>query len=115
MKSGPYVMITVSDTGVGMPREVLERVFEPFFTTKPPGQGTGLGLSQVFGFIKQSGGHVKLGSELGHGTTVRLYLPIAAGESSAAIEQPVARTPAATGETVLVVETTRMFAPLLSR
>jgi PAS domain S-box-containing protein len=100
---GQYVMVAVTDTGSGMPPEVRERAFEPFFTTKPEGQGTGLGLSMVFGFVKQSGGHVKIYSEPGHGTTVRLYLPRVRQEEDR--ETQVDAGPAKGGaETVLVVE-----------
>ena len=75
LKPGQYVMVAISDTGAGIPPELMEKVFEPFFTTKPAGLGTGLGLSQVLGFIKQSGGHMRIYSEVGVGTTVKLYLP----------------------------------------
>jgi signal transduction histidine kinase len=107
--AGQYAMVAVSDTGVGMPKEVVAHAFEPFFTTKDVGQGTGLGLSQVYGFVKQSGGHVKIYSEAGQGTTVRIYLPrLVAGDSAAVAGEPQAprRQPAAAAgrETVLIVE-----------
>ncbi|WP_245518904.1 MULTISPECIES: CHASE3 domain-containing protein [unclassified Mesorhizobium] len=105
VQAGQYVMIAVTDTGTGMSPDVMARAFEPFFTTKPVNHGTGLGLSQVFGFVKQSGGHVKIYSEPGEGTTIKIYLPRFAGPEEAA---PFARLggkaePAAT-ETVLLVE-----------
>jgi CheY-like chemotaxis protein len=81
---GHHVLVAISDTGVGMSAELLEKVFHPFFTTKEAGKGTGLGLSMVYGFIKQSGGHISIYSEVGHGTSVKMYLPrkIASGEIS---------------------------------
>lgn len=102
---GQYVLISVTDTGVGMAPEVIEHAFEPFYTTKGVGRGTGLGLSQVFGFVKQSGGHIKIYSEVGRGTTVKVYLPRWTGEAAAAepaIAKPVAR--AQDHEILLVVE-----------
>jgi CheY-like chemotaxis protein len=106
---GRYVAVAVTDDGEGMPTEVRERVFEPFFTTKEVGRGSGLGLSMVYGFVKQSNGHVTIYSEVGLGTTVRIYLP-ATGEGSIAAaavdEEALAGTMAATEgiETILVVE-----------
>ena len=100
---GQYVMLAVSDTGSGMTPEVLDKVFEPFFSTKSEGKGSGLGLSMVYGFVKQSGGHVKIYSEVGEGTTVRLYLPRAM--ESEDVEVRVDTGPIVGGtETVLVVE-----------
>ena len=100
---GRFVAITVEDTGVGMSPEVRARAFEPFFTTKEIGQGTGLGLSQVFGFVRQLGGHVTLDSTQGEGTAVVLYLPIAPARTEAVPEEPSA-PPLPAGVTVLVVE-----------
>ena len=105
VEAGQYVAIFVSDTGEGMSGEVVAQAFEPFFTTKEIGQGTGLGLSQVYGFIKQSGGHVKIYSEPGQGTTIRLYLPRHTGPQSAADETTATKAlPRGRGELVLVVE-----------
>jgi signal transduction histidine kinase len=102
--AGEYVLIAVSDTGSGMPRDVQEKAFDPFFTTKQPGQGTGLGLSQVYGFVKQSGGDIKISSEVGQGTTISIYLPraAAAAESAGQGETPLVGSSGC--ETVLVVE-----------
>jgi PAS domain S-box-containing protein len=102
---GDYVMVAVTDTGTGIAPEILEKVFEPFFTTKGVGQGSGLGLSMVYGFVKQSGGHAKVYSEVGHGTTVKLYLPRASTDEPG--QRPAARTPGEVPggtETILVVE-----------
>lgn len=102
--AGRYVMVSVSDTGVGMDTEMIEKVFEPFFTTKPVGQGTGLGLSMVYGFTQQSKGQVRIHSTPGVGTSVRLYLPVADGDAvddEAAAAPPVRK---GNGQTVLLVE-----------
>jgi len=100
--AGEYVMVSVNDTGMGMPADVRDRAFEPFFTTKGPGHGTGLGLSMVYGFVKQSGGHVEIESEIGQGTTIRLYLPRASREAEPAA--PVSTAMPKGDETILVVE-----------
>ena len=103
--SGQYVGIFVSDSGEGMPQDVLDKAFEPFFTTKDVGQGTGLGLSQVYGFVRQSGGHVKIYSEIGAGTTVKIYLPrLLAADSASDRNSPVVTVQSGNGETILVVE-----------
>jgi len=105
VRPGEYVMVAVSDSGTGMTPEVLERAFDPYFTTKPVGKGTGLGLSMVFGFVKQSGGHIKAYSEVGHGTTVRLYLPRSAQsqEDARSLRNTADAVPSGS-ETILVVE-----------
>jgi PAS domain S-box-containing protein len=100
---GQYVSVSVTDTGSGMSPELIEKVFEPFFSTKPEGKGTGLGLSMVYGFVKQTGGHVKIYSEVAHGTTVRMYLPRSMQQEDVEVvqtDQPVEGGP----ETILVAE-----------
>jgi len=100
---GPYVMLKVSDTGCGIPRDVLDRVFEPFFSTKPKGEGTGLGLATVYGIITQAGGNVRIYSERGIGTTLTAYLPVTSAETAHAAPAPAAAQPGS-GQIVLVVE-----------
>jgi PAS domain S-box-containing protein len=104
LPAGAYVMVTVGDTGVGMPPDVVAQIFEPFFTTKEPGKGTGLGLSMVYGFLTQSGGHVSVDSAVGRGTTFKLYLPrlgddVRPSPAPAPLAEPVGGS-----ETVLVAE-----------
>lgn len=105
LKPGDYVELSVSDTGCGIPESVMGRVFDPFFTTKPIGQGTGLGLSMIYGFARQSHGHVTIHSEVGKGTTVSLFLPRFIGEVVADVATDAALLPFANaGETILIVE-----------
>ena len=103
---GPYISLSVSDTGTGMPPEIIEKAFDPFFTTKPMGQGTGLGLSMIYGFTRQSGGEVRIESEVGRGTNVCLYLPRHLGDhvDDDAHRAPGEASRAGRGETVLVVD-----------
>ena len=103
---GQYVMVAVTDVGVGMTHDVIEKAFDPFFTTKPVGKGTGLGLSMVYGFAKQSGGHVRIYSEAGRGTTVKIYLlrHFGSTEEEVVVTQAQSLNPTMGGETVLVVE-----------
>src|SRR2546430_10207287 len=102
IRPGRYALIAVSDTGVGIPAGILDKVFDPFFTSKGPGKGTGLGLSMVYGFVKQSAGHVKIYSEEGHGTTIKMYLP----PGTRALPAAESFSPAVQvgDETILVVE-----------
>jgi PAS domain S-box-containing protein len=108
VRPGQYVQISVTDTGTGMPQDIIEKAFDPFFTTKPTGQGTGLGLSMVYGFVKQSEGHVRIYSEIGQGTTFKIYLPRHRGRADASDsitpDNPTAELRAEIGETVLVVD-----------
>ncbi|MFC7054243.1 ATP-binding protein [Hansschlegelia quercus] len=104
MRPGPYVVISVSDTGVGMSPEILEKIFDPFFTTKPIGQGTGLGLSMIYGFVRQSGGQVRVHSEPGVGTTVSLYLQASNAIAKERLETPLPRAPDGKGQTIFLIE-----------
>ncbi len=101
---GAYVVLSVTDTGTGMTPKVMARVFDPFFTTKPPGEGTGLGLSMIYGFVRQSGGEVRLQSKVGAGTTVRLYLPRHAGAAAVDEPAPAESVGGGAGETVLIID-----------
>jgi len=115
VSAGPYVMVSIADTGTGMTPEVVTRAFEPFFTTKEVGKGTGLGLSMVYGFAKQSNGHVKIYSEAGHGTNVKLYLPRSEQPDKPSIA-PGDRTDAlGRGETILIVEDDEMVHTYVTR
>ncbi|MBV9560407.1 MAG: hybrid sensor histidine kinase/response regulator, partial [Bradyrhizobium sp.] len=104
VKPGNYVMVAVSDTGAGIPGNLLDKVFEPFFTTKDVGKGSGLGLSMVYGFVKQSDGHIKIYSEEGHGTTVKLYLPEAPFKADVVVTETGTCSVEYGDESVLIVE-----------
>ncbi len=114
LKPGRYTRLRVSDTGTGMPPEVLARVFEPFFTTKPAGKGTGLGLATFYGIITGAGGYPQIYSEPGFGTTITGLLP-ATSEKAARSEAPPAETPRGRGETILLVEDETSLKDLASR
>ena len=104
-KSGDFVMLSVSDNGTGMSEEIKDKVLEPFFTTKGQGKGTGLGLSMVYGFVQRSGGHIKIYSELGEGTSIQIFLPKAEGEVQTDINEKPSSTEHPIGtETILVVD-----------
>jgi CheY-like chemotaxis protein len=101
---GPHVLLAVSDTGTGIPREIREHIFEPFFSTKEAGKGTGLGLATVYGIVKQNEGFINVYSEPGRGTTFKIYLPRFKGQTSEATSESLLEAPPGRGETVLLVE-----------
>jgi PAS domain S-box-containing protein len=103
IEPGDYVVVSVSDTGIGMSPEIAAKAMDPFFTTKPVGEGTGLGLSMIYGFVRQSRGHLRIYSEVGQGTTVKLFLPRAL-QDAIDLDSPVVETPRGLGETILLVE-----------
>jgi len=116
LPAGTYARLLVSDTGEGMAPEVAARIFEPFFTTKPHGKGTGLGLATVYGIVTEAGGSVNVYSELGIGTTFRIYLPLVAPSGAASPAGPQAAAPArGDGRTVLVVEDEDILARVVAR
>ena len=104
VRAGQYVVIVVTDTGTGIPPDVIDRVFEPFFTTKEVGKGSGLGLSMVYGFVKQSGGHIRVYSELGEGTAIKMYFPRSRIKQEVIVTLPAGRKLIGGTETILVVE-----------
>jgi CheY-like chemotaxis protein len=104
LPEGQYASLSVSDTGTGMTADVIEKIFDPFYTTKPLGQGTGLGLSMIYGFVRQSGGQVRVYSEVGKGTTMSLYFPRLVGELSDEERSEDLSIDRGTGETVLVID-----------
>jgi CheY-like chemotaxis protein len=115
LPAGDYVALRVSDTGTGMTEQVRARVFDPFFTTKPQGEGTGLGLSMVYGFVRQTGGHVEIESEVGRGTTVQILLPRFLGDAPAQAARVRAPDAAGgSGEVVLLIEDDSVIRPLLT-